>query len=88
MENQIEQQPMIDRGVRAEELLKNETFGLAVKDVVDNCIGAFLNSGNGDEKLREVAYYQAQAINQVIGVLQQWVAIKETILAEEANEEV
>lgn len=88
MENRIEQQPLIDRGVRAEEVLSNETFCNVVKDVVDNCIAAFLNSNPEDEKIRSVSYYQAQAMNQVIGVLQQWVSIKEQILADMANEEV
>lgn len=85
--NRIEQQPLIDRGVRAEELLKNDTFATAVKDVVDQCIAAWLNSGE-DAKLREASYNAAQGINNVVGMLQQWLAIKEQILAELANEEV
>lgn len=87
MENRIEQQPLVDRGIRADELLKNDTFCIAVKDVVDQCIQAWLNSGE-DAKLREAAYNAAQGMNNVVGVLQQWVAIKEQILAEEANQEV
>lgn len=87
MENRIEQQPLIDRGIRAEELLKNETFSTAVKDVVDQCIQAWLNSGE-DAKLREAAYNAAQGMNNVVGVLQQWVAIKEQIVSELDTQEV
>ena len=82
MENNVSQQDLIDRGVRAEELLKNDTFSAAVKDVVDMNINVWLNSKDDDAKLREAAYYAAQGINNVIGVLNQYVAIKEQIVAE------
>ena len=90
MENQMNQQDLVDRGVRAEELLKNDTFAAAVKDVVDMCINTWLNSKDEDAKQRENAYYAAQGINNVVGVLNQYVAIKEQIVAEmnEATEEV
>lgn len=89
MENQMNQQDLIDRGVRAEELLKNDTFAAAVKDVVDMCINTWLNSKEGDGQMRDAAYYSAQGINNVVGVLNQYVAIKEQIVAElnQANEE-
>jgi hypothetical protein len=70
---------MLDRGVRAEELLSSEVFGLAIKDVIDYHLNVFLTSKPEDEKLRESSYFQANAIQQVIGVLQEWVAIKESI---------
>ena len=89
MENQKTQQDLVDRGVLAEELLKNETFGTAVKEVVDQQIMNWLNSNPIDPTIRENAFFAAQGINNVIGVLQQWVAIKEQIVAEQAaNEEV
>lgn len=75
----ITNQQWLDRGVRAEELLSNEVFAMAVKDVIDYHINTFLNSAPTDDKVREAAYYQATAMQQVIGVLQQWVAIKEGI---------
>jgi hypothetical protein len=89
MDNQLNQQDLIDRGVRAEELLKNDTFASAVKDVVDMSISTWLNSKDEDGKLRESAYYAAQGINNVVGVLNQYVAIKEQIVAElnQQNEE-
>jgi hypothetical protein len=70
---------MLDRGVRAEELLSSEVFGLAIKDVIDYHLNVFLTSKPENEKLRESSYFQANAIQQVIGVLQEWVAIKESI---------
>lgn len=89
MENQLNQQDLVDRGVRAEELLKNDTFAAAVKDVVDMCINTWLNSKDDDTKQRDSAYYAAQGINNVVGVLNQYVAIKEQIIAElnQQNEE-
>lgn len=88
MESRIEQQPLVDRGVRAEELLQNETFHTAVKEVVDQCIGVWLNSNPEDAKTRDAAYNAAIGINNVVGVLQQWVAIKEQIMSELDTEEV
>lgn len=90
METQMNQQDLIDRGVRAEELLKNDTFAAAVKDVVDMCINTWLNSKEDGAAVRDAAYYSAQGINNVVGVLNQYVAIKEQIVAEmnEATEEV
>jgi len=70
---------MFDRGVRAEELLRNETFSMAIKDVVDYHLNAFLTSKPEDDKQREAAYFQSNAVQQVISVLQQWVSIKENI---------
>ena len=89
MENQLNQQDLIDRGVRAEELLKNDTFAAAVKDVVDMCINTWLNSKENDAVIRDAAYYSAQGINNVVGVLNQYVAVKEQIVAElnQQNEE-
>lgn len=81
MSQQISEQQWIDMGTRAQELLSNEVFGMAVKDVVDYHLNAFINSKPEDTKLRESAYYQATAVQQVIAVLQQWVAIKENIKA-------
>jgi hypothetical protein len=75
----LQEQDMLDRGVRAEELLSSEVFGLAIKDVIDYHLNVFLTSKPEDEKLRESSYFQANAIQQVIGVLQEWVAIKESI---------
>lgn len=72
---------LVSRGLRAQELLQNETFTLAFKDLIDYSLNAFLTSKYEDEKIREAAYYQAQAIQQVTGLLQQWVAIKEQIIA-------
>lgn len=72
-------QDMLDRGVRAEELLSSEVFGLAIKDVIDYHLNVFLTSKPEDEKQRESSYFQANAIQQVISVLQEWVAIKESI---------
>jgi len=72
-------QDMLDRGVRAEELLSSEVFGLAIKDIVDFHLNVFLTSKPEADKLRESSYFQANAIQQVISVLQEWVAIKESI---------
>lgn len=73
-------QQWLDMGIRAQELLSNEIFSMAMKDVIDYHINSFLNSTPGDEKVREAAYFQANAIQQVLGVLQQWVTIKDNIV--------
>lgn len=77
----LNDEALVSRGLRAQELLQNETFALAFKDLIDYSLNAFLTSKYEDEKIREAAYYQAQAIQQVTGLLQQWVAIKEQIIA-------
>lgn len=82
---ELNEQSLVDRGVRAEELLQSDTFSSAVKDIIDYHLNVFITSKPEDEKLREAAYYQSNAIQQVIGVLQQWVAIKEQIVANRHN---
>lgn len=79
--NFLNDEALVTRGLRAQELLQNPTFELAFKDLIDYSLNAFLTSKYEDEKIREAAYYQAQAIQQVTGLLQQWVAIKEQIIA-------
>lgn len=73
---------LVNRGVRAEELLKNDVFSQAFKDLIDYYLNTFLTSRPEDEKIREAAYYQSQAIQQVTGLLNQWVTIKEQIIAQ------
>ena len=77
----MNEEALVSRGLRAQELLQNDTFAQAFKDLIDYSLNAFLTSKYEDEKLRESAYYQAQAVQQVTGLLQQWVAIKEQIIA-------
>lgn len=79
--NEHNEEYLIARGNRAEELLRNDTFALAFKDMIDYNLNAFLTSRPEDEKQREYAYYQVSAIQQITGLLQQWVAIKEQIIA-------
>lgn len=82
---QQDEQFFVDRGVRAEELLQSSTFSGVVKDIIDYHLNVFVTSKPEDKELREAAYYQSNAIQQVIGVLQQWVAIKDNIMANRNN---
>lgn len=81
MIQQLNEEALIARGNRAEELLRNETFAEAFKDLIDYNLNAFITSRPEDAKTREIAYYQASAIQQITGLLQQWATIKEQIIA-------
>ena len=78
----LTEEDLVNRGVRAEELLKNDVFSQAFKDLIDYYLNTFITSRPEDEKVREAAYYQSQAIQQVTGLLNQWVAVKEQIIAQ------
>lgn len=79
---ELSNQEHIDRGTRAQELLTNDVFQQAFKDLIDFYLNAFINSRPEDEKVREAAYYQAQGLQQITGLLNQWVAVKEQIIAQ------
>lgn len=72
---------LVSRGSRAEELLNNAVFLQALKDIEDFCVKAFLTSRYDDDKTRQAAYYQASSVQQVKDLLNSWVTVKETIIA-------
>lgn len=74
-------QEIINQGQAAETLLANEAFGAIVKGLMDNNVGLFFSTDPEDTKTRDVAYYSARAIQDIINTLNQQVAMKEQALA-------
>ena len=82
------EQFLVDRGYRAEELLQSDTFSMAVKDLIDYHLNVFVTSKPEEKDKREAAYYQSNATQQIFSVLQEWVAIKESIMDDRMNNSV
>ena len=79
------EEQLVNQGQEAEQLLKNESFNKVVKGLLDQYVQVFFNTdpSHGDE--RNIAYYSARSIQEVINTLNQQVLMKNQIL--EKNEE-
>ena len=79
---------IVERGLRAQEVLTNPTVSLVVDDLIKIITDSFLTSDPQDEDARKRAYYAYQGVRDIVGLLNQMVAVKEQIIAaQKANEE-
>lgn len=79
---------LVERGVRAQETLTNPTIGLVVDELVKMITDTILGSSPEDAQARERAYYAYQGVKDIVGLLNQWVAVKDQIIAaNKANED-
>lgn len=79
---------MIERGNAAETLLKNEAFSAALNELINMYMNGLLQTKSEQTKEREMAYAGARAVQDISGVLNQWVAIRDQIFENaEYNEE-
>lgn len=69
-------QDVIERGIRAEHLLKDETFQLAVQDLVKLLSDMFLTSKPDENGKRDQIYFAYQGVNDVVSLLNQMVAAR------------
>lgn len=79
---------IIERGIRAAEVLTSSTVQLVVDDLVKIITDSFLGSAPDDEEGRKRAYYAYQGVKDVIGLLNQMVAAKDQIIAAERAKEI
>lgn len=82
-------QLLIERGIAATEILENQAFGAVVNDLLNYYAQSSMNSQPNQSELREAAYYQFRALNDVVNTLRQWAIMKDTLLSntEETNED-
>lgn len=78
----IDPYPIIDRGRRAEDLIKNETLAEALTAMEEDATTRWLASHSRDIDGREVLYHHMQAILGLRATLERWV---ETAKAEAAK---
>ena len=78
----------IERGNAAETLLQSSAFIGAMNEVANYHLNAIVTSGATDKDTREASYHAVKAVQDVTGVLNQWVAIRDQIIeATSINEE-
>lgn len=69
-------QEVIERGIRAEHLLVNETFQHTVQDLVKLLSESVLTTAPEDKDKRERIYYAYQGLNDLVGLLNQFVSAR------------
>lgn len=77
----------IERGNAAENLLKSQEFTLAANELINYYITSFTNSKATDKETREASYHAVKAVQDMAGLLNQWVAIRDQIIDATRNEE-
>ena len=69
-------QEVLERGIRAEHLLKDETFQLAVQDLIKLLSDMFLTSKPEENDKRQNIYFAYQGLNDVVSLLNQMIAAR------------
>lgn len=77
---------LIERGNAAENLLKQEIFNAAMNELINMYLGGLLQTKPDQTKERETAYASARAVQDIVGILNQWIAVRDQII-ENANYE-
>ncbi len=76
----------IERGNAAEHLLKSQEFVLAANELANYYLSSIVNSKATDKESREASYHAVKAVQDLTGLLNQWVAIRDQII-EATNQE-
>ena len=80
---------LIERGNAAEGLLKQPAFAAVMNELINIYVGGLLQTTPDQTKERETAYASARAVQDIAGLLNQWVAIRDQIIeAASLNEEL
>lgn len=78
---------LIERGNAAENLLRQEAFAAAMNELINMYMNGLLQTQPDQSKERELAYAGARAVQDISGVLNQWVAMRDQIIENIANQE-
>lgn len=78
---------LMERGNAAENLLRQEVFAAAMNELINIYVGGLLQTTPEQSKERELAYAGARAVQDISGILNQWVAVRDQIIENLANEE-
>jgi hypothetical protein len=80
-EEQLKQSELIRMGEEAEFLLDNPAFNSTVNNLVDQSFQSFANSKPEQTEERERSYFHYKALVDIVSTLQQRVAVREQIIA-------
>lgn len=86
MDNEITN-GLIERGNAAEQLLQSGAFQMAANALMDMYVGDILKTAPTDTISREMGYAHARAVQDIVGVLNQWVAVRDQALANDIYED-
>lgn len=84
--NQNDNAVLIERGTAAEVLLADQAFNSVINDLLNYYVQTLIQSSPDQEQQRNSAYYQTRAVNDVVAVLRQWVAIKDQLISSEQED--
>lgn len=84
--NQNDNAVLIERGTAAEVLLSDQAFNSVINDLLNYYVQTLIQSSPDQEQQRNAAYYQTRAVNDVVAVLRQWVAIKDQLISSEQED--
>lgn len=84
----LTEEELINRGIRAEALLKDPVIGEAVGDLIKLITDQLLATKPEENKTRERLYYAYQGLNDLIGFLNQMIAIRIEIEKRRNGEEL
>lgn len=76
MNNEI----LIERGNAAESILKQDVFNAVMNELLNMYVGGLLQTTPEQTKEREAAYASARAVQDIAGMLNQWVTIRDQII--------
>lgn len=77
---------LLERGNAAEQLLQSDAFQAVANTLSNQYLQSILMSAPEDTKAREFAYAQARTVQDLVGLLRQWVSVRDQIvMAEEAE---
>ena len=68
-----EKHDIIERGVQAEQLIKNKSYATVMNYLVDEAISAWVTTKLEQKELREGAWHRYQSIVAVQATLQSWI---------------
>jgi hypothetical protein len=76
----MDNQTIIDRGNSCNELLQNQAFTQLFKELMDHYINTIVTSNPEQTGIREAAYAGTRALQDVLGVMQQWIVMRDELL--------
>lgn len=74
-----DEKTLIQNGNAAAKLLKDKSFNKVLNVMVEHLFSNFVNGTPEDNEAREAVYYQHRALHDIVGTMQQMVAVRDEI---------
>jgi len=72
----LNNEEVMQQGAKAELLLKDDTFNSVVKGLLDQYVGVFFSTDPMQADERNIAYFSARAVQDIVNTLNQQVLMK------------